>query len=236
MSSVDTTAVETPSTGVQTSYLVDIVLCIDCTGSMEPVIEQVKQNAIEFSPRLDELMRARGKRIDELRVRVVAFRDLFVDDADWLSATGFIDMREAPERFREAVLPLAASGGGSEPESSLEALALAIQSDWANASQAKARRVIVMWTDASAHKLEKGAASRSPLLPAGLPGNLDELTELWNDQPQQSRRLLLYAPDTYPWNLIAASWSQTIHFPSVAGDGLQEHEFLTILNAIANSV
>lgn len=236
MSTTETAAGEISTTSVQTSYLVDIVLCIDCTGSMAPVIEQVKRHALDFSPALDELMRSKGKRIDELRVRVVAFRDVFADDADWLNTTDLIDMRHAPELFRDAVLPLVATGGGSEPESSLEALALAILSDWANASQAKARRVIVMWTDASAHKLEKSAASRSPLLPPGLPGSLDELTEMWNDQPAQSRRLLLYAPDTYPWNLIAAGWSQTIHFPSVAGDGLQEHEFQAILNAIANSV
>jgi len=225
-----------PVASVQASYLVDIVLCIDCTGSMNPVIQEVKNRALEFAPALDALMKEKGKRIDDLRVRVVAFRDVFADDAAWLSTTGFIDMRTSPDLFRDAVVPLHASGGGSEPESSLEALALAIGSEWADASQAKARRVIVMWTDASAHPLEKGAAMKSPLYPDGLPRNLDDLTELWAGQPMASRRLLLYAPDCYPWNLIAASWDQTLHFPSVAGHGLAEHEFSEILDTLSNSV
>ena len=51
-----------------------------------------------------------------------------------------------------------------------------------------------------------------------------------------AKRLLLFAPDTIPWNAIASDWDNTIFLPSRAGDGLEDHEMSEIINAIANSI
>ena len=51
-----------------------------------------------------------------------------------------------------------------------------------------------------------------------------------------AKRLLLFAPDTMPWNVIAADWNNTIFLPSKAGDGLEEFEMDEIIDAIANSI
>lgn len=218
----------------QTSYYVDIVLCIDCTGSMSPVIDEVKSNALKFLPALEKKMEEKLKRIDRLRVRVIGFRDFYCDKEAVVATPSFIDLRTDAKSFDSFVRGLAASGGGDEPENGLEAIALAIRSPW-NPDQQKGRRIVVVWTDASAHPLEK-AASRPSGYPDGMPNNMDELTELWESLKPSTRRLLLYAPDCAPWNMIGASWGQTIHFPSTAGNGLEELEFNAILDAIANSV
>src|SRR5690349_16824340 len=61
------------------SYAVDIVFCIDVTGSMTPILDAVKANALRFYQDVQSNLTAKGKNVDELRVRVVAFRDLAAD-------------------------------------------------------------------------------------------------------------------------------------------------------------
>ena len=60
-------------------YGVDIVFCIDVTGSMTPILDAVKANALRFYEDVQTNLTAKGKIVDELRVRVVAFRDLVAD-------------------------------------------------------------------------------------------------------------------------------------------------------------
>src|SRR5439155_926386 len=118
-----------------------------------------------------------------------------------------------------------------------EALALAIRSDWSKTGD-KRRQIVVVWTDASAHPLEKGAAN-PPGYPADCPRNLDDLTDMWEGQSYVSRagkRLILYAPDAEAWTRIANSWENTVHYPSKAGRGLSDINYKEILTAIANSV
>ena len=60
-------------------YNVDIVMCIDCTGSMGDLLDTVKSNALKFYPDLKERCDAKGKEISELRIRVIGFRDFYAD-------------------------------------------------------------------------------------------------------------------------------------------------------------
>ena len=61
-------------------------------------------------------------------------------------------------RSRAFVSQLTAGGGGDEPESALEALALAIKSPWER-SMDKRRHIVVVCTDASATCSETSAAT-----------------------------------------------------------------------------
>ena len=56
-------------------YNVDIAMCMDATGSMGTLLNTVKANALSFYADLTGAMEKKGKHIDELRVRVIAFRD-----------------------------------------------------------------------------------------------------------------------------------------------------------------
>lgn len=221
-------------------YAVDIVLCIDVTGSMAPVLERVKESALSFHKRLEDSMSAKQKAISQMRLRVVAFRDFADNPGDALAASDFWNIPEQTPDFERFVRDLRAGGGGDEPESGLEALAVAINSDWERGLDRR-RHIIAFFTDASAHPLGHGSAA--PTYPRGVPADIDDLMENWGYGKSQSavmenaaKRLLLFAPDTSPWNEIAADWNNTIYFPSQAGSGLEEVELNEIIDAIANSV
>lgn len=217
-------------------YTVDIVFCIDSTGSMGPIITKVKEAALRFHDDLDAVMREKSKAIDTLRVRVIGFRDYWADGVRAMSESPFFTLPDERDRFARCVEDLVADGGGDEPESGLEALALAIKSSWAKTGD-KRRELVVVWTDASAHALDKGAKPSG--YPAGLPADFDELTDMWEGQALMSKhgkRLIVYAPDAEPWTKIANHWENTIHYASKAGAGLEDVTYKEILNALANSV
>lgn len=222
----------------QLRYTVDIVLCIDATGSMGPVIETVKSNALRFYQDLSSHMSLKGKAIDHLRVKVIVFRDFFADGNFAFSQSPFYSLPSANSEFSNFINGIYADGGGDEPESGLEALAVAIKSTW-NTTGDKKRQVIVVWTDTSAHKLEKGANSYLSNYPSNIPKNFSDLTVAWNHEgliSQTGRRLLLYTPALYPWKEISDYWENTIHFPSQAGLGLSDVEYDTIIDTIAGSL
>lgn len=216
-------------------YAVDLVMCIDGTGSMGPIIEQVKSSALNFYKELEEKMDTKEKKIDQLRAKVIVFRDYWADSADKvMEISEFYDLRTQASEFANFVSGITAQGGGDEPENGLEGLALALKSDWEKSQDfAKQRHVVVLYTDASAHSLEKD--TKPDHYPTDIPQTFDELTDFWHDLPAASKRLLLFAPDASPWSVMN-TWDSTIHFPSKAGNGLEELEMEEILDAIANSV
>ena len=221
-------------------YAVDIVFVIDITGSMTPVIDQVKAGALTFHDRLLAVMGEKDKYVSSLRLRVVAYRDYLDRASDALFQTPFFQLPEERANFDNYVHSLYADGGGDEPESGLEGLGMAMMSDWERGLDRR-RHVVVLFTDASAHPLEAAHGRPIPGYPTHLPMTFDALTDAWDD-PQgmvmefSAKRLLLYAPDVYPWNVISASWDNVLHYPSSAGRGLREVEFDQIIDAIAGSV
>lgn len=215
---------------------VELVLCIDATGSMSPVIDKVKRNAVSLYDDLQGLMEEKGRRIGEMRARVIVYRDYYCDRGDAMEGSPFYALPQDRERFAAFVEPIKASGGGDEPESGLEAIALAARSDWSTTGY-QARQVIVFWTDASAHPLDKNAGAKPRNYPADMPKSLEGLTALWQGQDYLiTKRLILFAPPMYPWVEMARNWSCTWHYPSQAGQGLSELDYGTFLSAIAGSI
>ena len=181
-------------------------------------------------------MKEKQKVIDQLRVRVIVFRDYWADSPSLaMQCSEFFNLRTQSSDFASFVSDIKATGGGDEPENGLEALALALNSDWEKSQDfAKQRYVIVVYTDASAHSLEKG--DKPNHYPQDIPKSFDELTDSWEAMSTAAKRLLIFAPDASPWTIIASSWTNTIHLASQAGNGLEEFEMDEILNAIANSI
>lgn len=220
-------------------YNVDIVLCIDSTGSMGGIIEKAKTAALNFHEDLLAAMKEKDKNIDNLRIRVISYRDYFVDGDKSMVQSPFYKLPEETEGFSNFVKSCSPEGGGDEPESGMEALALAFKSDWSTGGD-KRRQIIIIWTDASCHPLEKGVKDRPSHYPEDIPKSFDELTDFWEDGQgalsMGAKRLILYTPDAYPWTDISTHWSNTVHYPSKAGEGLEEIDYKEILEAIANSV
>lgn len=218
-------------------YAVDIVFCIDVTGSMTPVLDAVKANALRFYEDVQTNLTAKGKSVDELRVRVIAVRDFSVDDDGALQESSFYTLPDEQVAFGGFIDGLVAQGGGDAPESGLEAVALAINSPWTSHGDRR-RQVIVVWTDAPAHPLN--FAVLPPSLASSVPTSFSSLTDLWED-PQgpvgsSSKRLILFAPDGAGWTDISANWENVVHHPSEAGGGLSEIDYGTIVDSIGNSV
>jgi hypothetical protein len=232
----------TDQQGGSLRYAVDIVFCIDTTGSMQPVLESVKSSALSFHHRLSTVMAEKGKSISQLRVKVIAFRDFGDRADDAIGATEFLTLPGAADEYEKFVSMLEPSGGGDAPESGLEALALAVRSPWEQGLDRR-RHVIVMFTDAPAHPLGSPAAVAARTYPQSIARSEDDLFEEWGYQSSQSavmensaKRLLIFAPDMEPWHGIADNWNNTIFFPSQAGEGLSEWEMDEIIQTIVNSL
>ena len=229
------------------SYKIDIVFCIDVTGSMQPVINTVKDHILKFPDDLINKLSAKGKTADQIRVRVVAFGDCKAD-TNALNASPFYTVLP-PEQKPELdyfVSALSANGGGDEPESGLEALSVAMCSDWVLDGD-RQRHMIVLFTDGSAHPLEDRVGEIPAAFASQIPSSIDELTDGWEGRGQNasgfattikrpSRRLILFAPDTYPWASIGDSWQQTLFLPSKAGNGLAEVEYDNILQNLSTGI
>lgn len=223
-------------------YAVDIALCIDVTESMSPVLATVKRSALDFRSRLSSVMEEKGKSISQLRLKIIAFRDFGDNPNDAIQETDFYRFPDDADKFERFVRDLQPIGGGDIPESGLEALALAIRSPWEKGLDRR-RHVVVVFTDAPAHPLGQPAATAASTYPRQMPSDLDELLEWWGyARSQQSlmqnsaKRLVLFAPEAEPWSGIAQEWNLTMHFPSRAGEGLEEFELDEIINTIANSL
>jgi hypothetical protein len=218
-------------------YHVDIVLCIDCSGSMASVIESLKKNVCNIPKDLNTALEQKSKDLRELRIRIIAFSDL-----NAIKASNFfvVEPQRDTTDFELYVNHLSLSGGVyGGPKSGLEALAIALGSDWTDEGD-KQRHLIVMFSDSSAHRLED-RVDAVPIEFLGLvPDSLDELTDVWDGGQavklkRFARRLIIFGPDAYPWNTITEAWGQTVFLPSQAGKGLEDVEYLTILDTITNS-
>jgi hypothetical protein len=196
---------------------VDIVLCIDVTSGMGIVLSRVKKFALDFYDDVIKNARKRHKDIKQLRVKVIAFRDYYWDGPHAMEESKFFILPKKKREFNDFVSLLEAKGGGDEPENALEAIALAMNSDWVipiNAYEI-ARNIIVVFTDASAHPLEKSAEVISEYYPIDMLGNYIELVDAWQgsaalggyDKSEEyimnpyAKRMIVYAPcGAEPWD------------------------------------
>jgi hypothetical protein len=219
------------------SYAVDIVFCIDVTGSMTPILDAVKANALGFYDDVQTNLTAKGKNVTQLRVRVVAFRDFAADGDAALEESPFYPLPDERAAFSEFVNGLIPQGGGDHPESGLEAVAVAINSPWTNIGDRR-RQVIVVWTDQPANPLDPSVVPAD--LASRVPADFSALTDAWEDEQgvmaSNSKRLILFAPDGPGWSDISAVWENVVHHPSQAGGGLSEVDYGTIIDSIGNSV
>ncbi|MBQ9145798.1 MAG: VWA domain-containing protein [Clostridia bacterium] len=218
-------------------YNVDIVMCIDATGSMHAIIDEVKSNALSFYKKFVAAMEEKEKGVNQLRMKVIAFRDFGCDTDAMLESDFFIlsgDENDQSDEFHAFVNGIVADGGGDLPENSLEALALAMQSDWVRTGSVR-RHVIMMYTDAQA--LPLGARSSARNYPDGMPADLAELHEWWEGQAMERRakRLLLFAPDTEPWSDMI-EWQNTFHQASQAGKGCSDTDMAACIHMLVNSI
>ena len=226
------------------SYDIDVCLCIDKTGSMDPIMDTVKQNALNLYDDIVNTLNEKHKHVGKLRIRVIWFGDYRADENPMLMSD-FMDMPEELDTFKKYVQSVSAYGGGDAPEDGLEALTYAIRSDWCSTGW-KRRHIIAMFTDAPAHELGFGKKTLhnrdNPRYPEGMPSDFSELSEMWGDEDNpgemdyRAKRLLLFTPDETYWHTMATCWENVVIRPVETAAGLADVSYQAMMNTIANSV
>ncbi|MCM1076362.1 MAG: hypothetical protein NC411_03270 [Bacteroides sp.] len=181
---------------------VDVVMCIDATGSMSGIINTVKRNAIAFYDLFKDCCESEGIQLAALNAQVISFRDKNVD-YDWFVNSPTYSLPDQRNEYESFVNGLYASGGGDTPESGLEALDAAFdKTDW-GVDDGYHRQVVILWTDA-------------PYLIGDYSSvTLESLEAKWNTLPS-GRRLILFAPyGNYDYNgddwAKLDGWKNLIH-------------------------
>jgi hypothetical protein len=134
----------------------DIVFLMDATGSMGPCIDALKANIETFVDTLTTASPNIPSPVHDWRGRVVGFRDVEEDGANWLIDNPFV--RDA-SALKDQLHKLEADGGGDAPESLLDAIykvsTLGQTEKGATAEdpnkwryRSSAARVVVVFTDA----------------------------------------------------------------------------------------
>ena len=200
---------------------------------MSYIIDEVKANALNLYQQIIKCMESQNKKVDSLRVKIIAFRDYYADSkAKAMLNTPFFALPEEKADFKACIDRIKADGGGDIPEDGLEALAYAIKSDWRCTNIG--RQIIVVWSDAGTHPLGEGPKMDMPDYPSKMPRSYSELSQLWDDMDDRKKRLLLFTPMEESWSSIYNDWGNVIFYPSKAGQGLSDLDSDEILNVICH--
>lgn len=211
---------------------VDLVLCIDCTGSMYPILNTVKEKALGFHEELEKALEEANRDVQQFRIKVIGFRDLC--DREDFEESQFFTLPEDLPAFKKFVDGLEATGGGDAPESGLDAIAKAMCTDWVKEGTRK-RHIIMVWTDAPT----KMPGEQN--MYSDLPKSLAEFKSWYQDpqmgkMEQKSKRLIVVGPDDKSWDDALSGLDGSYREIVETGDGLKGMSMEVILLILANSI
>jgi hypothetical protein len=129
-----------PPRAAKMSTQADIVFCVDATASMQPCISRVKDGLRIFAENLQSSANV------DFRLRLIAFRDRHDPTCgqSWIET----DFMTSVNEFYQSLESIIAQGGGDNPESTLDALYLALHSKWRSD---RTHKTIVLLTDDDTH-------------------------------------------------------------------------------------
>lgn len=242
--------------GLQGGYKIDICFVIDASGSMYPIIDKVKEHAKSLHTQITAGLEAAGKNVVELRIKVIDYSDFATEKDDAIHNSAFFTMPADVNAFSDCVNAISvvdAAGrgkGGDIRENGLEALHLALASDWNPIPRtAKGRHIVVLFTDAEPLPLgaREGCVGYEPIYPT----NVADMEMAWNQEEDdqdgekiypishKGRRLIAFAPcadGAGNWKEIFANWEWTVHQDVNPDTGLEEVDLDFLIAEIVRSV
>ena len=156
-------------------YYVDVVMCIDGSARMKNAIDKVKLSVLSFGNEYIEAMSEVDNTVKELRIKVIVFRE-FGKEVKAIEESKFFTLPADDAEFTEFVRNIQAVGGGETSSNALEALALAIKSDWTTKGHHR-RYGIMMFSNGGV--VPFGAHKDHPDYPHGMPKDYDSLYNWW---------------------------------------------------------
>lgn len=148
-------ALKTKAKTLENKRRADIMFVLDCTGSMRGEIDAIRDAITAFA----DSIASDGVRC---RVGLIEFRDRLIKEEHRALIFDGEPFTSNPAVFRREVAKLTATGGGDDPESSLDAIMLALRQPFAAGSN----KVIVLVTDAPPHIPDKDTKSMEEVLRA----------------------------------------------------------------------
>jgi len=138
--------------------VVDLVILLDVTGSMQPCIDAVKTSIGSFIGSLSAKDPNNENPVKDWRIKVCGYRDQQQDPANWFVDNPFT--RDAASVQAQLMAPnMQATSGGDEPESLLDALYKLAKMEQAGIQDGEApekwrargtaARIVVFFTDAT---------------------------------------------------------------------------------------
>lgn len=216
---------------------IDIVFCIDGTGSMSPCIDNVKNNARRFYSDFAETMTVMGSDIDMMRIKLIVFRDYKCDGQRSMVESPFFELPVEDEEFAAYLDGIHAVGGCNEDANGLEALYLAMKSDFTTG--AKDRQVIVLFADTTAIPLGKRRNCEG--YPKGMVDD-NGLLETWmctqthsSKLRERNKRLVMFAPKGSCYETMKQRYNRSVFTPVQIHGGLDDISFKAIIKIIAAS-
>ena len=138
--------------------VVDLVMLIDCSGSMQDCIDAIKQSIAAFVQQMSSIDANGGNPVKDWRMKICGYRDHRADGDGWFVDNPFVaDLASVKAQLDSPALK--AAGGGDEPESLLDALFKVASMDQSGPQdpasadrwrqRGTATRVVVFFTDAT---------------------------------------------------------------------------------------
>lgn len=206
---------------IDRNICIDIVFCIDLTAGAKYLLEQFKNNFLDLITDVRNSFEPIRGHISKFRARIVSFRDFVEEEA--LFESDFYENPNDNEEFLRIINSLGAYGGGDIAENALEAIALALKSDWTTEGDMR-RHIICVITDAPA--LELGERNQYPNYPSDMPKDIKELTSWYQEGigtlDHRGRRFILFAPDDYTW-MPVSDWDYCWHIHTDSDSDIEEN-------------
>lgn len=236
--------------GFQGGYKVDIAFVIDATGSMEPIMTEVKERALTLGDEIKEKMEQSGRHVGALRMRVIDFADFASESIEAIRTSEFFTMPGEQPQFESQIRGIQyADRGGDIPENALEALWVAMKSDWVDLpGLTPGRHIIVLITDAPPLNLGERNGCMG-YVADDYPENIMEMEEIWKENSAQGgghtklnpkkKRLLLFAPEGtiagHSWDAVSG-WENTTFTAVDSANGLKDMPLDGVIAEIVRSL
>ena len=206
-------------------YLIQGILAIDISLSMNPFLELLKREIGHFHRRTIEAFEVNGMYAEQIYIRIMTFSS--IDEGVPITLSDYFYLPIDNEKLVAYVQNIT-SKGVSKDRDSLLAVYQSIKSDWIdktdfflhfnNEGKGKGRQFIMMFTDGSSRKLESYKN-------IDCPESLYDLGMMWEEKTgnytPQCGRLVAFCPKLYPWEDIC-TWNRYWPFFGEPYDGLTD--------------
>ena len=214
---------------------IDIVFCMDGTGSMCYCIDNVKKHTKTFYTQFKDKMEKLNSTISSVRVKVIVFRD-YKSDSDAMEISRFFELPEEVSEYERFLDGITAHGGCGEDANGLEAVYFAMNSYFVDGKND--RQVIVLFADTAPIPILK--RKNCPGYPKDMVDS-DGLKRIWECLDQRSKikdrckRLVLFAPRNTEYERMVESYKRCQYVSVEPSNGMEEISFDVILDIIAAS-